>query len=469
MNSFLVPLALTLPALPLTSPVAEDPPPLFRDLDFAEAKATAQTEGKFLVLDAMTSWCGPCKIMDKTTWIDPLVESWVAEHAVAVQLDMDVHESVKNELNITAFPTMVVFKSDGTEFDRYVGLMQPAPMLRWLEGARSGKREIDTLREDVAAELAADIPDNRARILLASRSANAGAEIEAARLVLRLWDADIASEKDVVSRWRLGAGRHLTRDLARANDAFRAEIESRRDERRRVLDAGEDRTLRREWIALNGSLDDADETVLWAALLVNSAEGRTLLQDHESELFNLLISRGMWTAAGHALADPISSVRFLGDNLGAYDVAPQSAPGQKTDGEGPKVIPAIPMGGGMQPAKKTKPEEQEKQKRTPAIPMIPMGGPKPAKAPKTPEEIAEDVRARLTHELRGMAARRYGALLAADRGALADAVARLALEYADDDATRAALVAASVRSGEFDARRESHLAWLSDVSGGAGE
>jgi len=116
----------------------------------------------------------------------------------------------------------------------------------------------------------------------------------------------------------------------------------------------------------------------------------------------------------------------------------------------------IPMGG-----------PEPKGTRIPAIPMMAPGD-KATPAPKTPGDIAREVRSRLTHQLRHDAARRYGALLAADRTAEAEAVASAVLSYADDEATRAALIECALRAGQINTRREAHLAWLDAISNGAG-
>ena len=56
-------------ALPLLAPTsAIEPHDLFRDLSLDEAIELSQQENKLVMLDAMTSWCGPCRQMELTTW-----------------------------------------------------------------------------------------------------------------------------------------------------------------------------------------------------------------------------------------------------------------------------------------------------------------------------------------------------------------------------------------------------------------
>lgn len=533
-------------------------PALFRDLDFAGAKAAAKAEGKMLLLDAMTSWCGPCKVMDRTTWLDPRVVSWVKDNAVAVQLDMDIHEAVKNEIGIKAFPTMVLFKSDSTEFDRAVGLKNPDAMLTWLTGAQNGTREIDSVRARITALDGSDEPKTRLRMALAGQAMDVGATQEAESLAFWLWEREGAddAERTMLHRWRTSVGRNLTQSLIQGSPSASSYALTQKRAREMRLATTENKDVRSEWIALNVALGQTADTALWASMLAAKPEGRTTLKAHQQSVFDLLVDQGLWAAAGHALADPMKEVRFLGDNLGAYDVEPKVEAGNvepKADAaDAPKsmpmipiggmkpatstatapkktTIPAIPLGGmkpakkvepdaakepqdektvipaiplgGMQPAKKvdadagTVPQERKTaipaiplggmrpakpangtpdmaknpQKKIAAVPMIPMGGPKPAARPETPEDVAVEVRARLTHQLRHITSRRYAALLAADRKAEADALAQLGLQYAGDDAMRAALVGCALRASEFDARSQRHLEWLNDVARGAGE
>ncbi|MFT5058127.1 MAG: thiol-disulfide isomerase/thioredoxin [Planctomycetota bacterium] len=508
-------------ALCLVSPALAQHPTLFRDIGFQEARELAKKENKLMLLDAMTSWCGPCKVMDATTWVDPKVESWIAKHTIAIQLDMDLHEALKKSLAVKAFPTMILFNADGKEFDRIVGLRTAEPMLEWLGGALGGHREIDRVRAELTALVESGEPRTRERMSLAARAAELGANHEVAAQILWLWARDAADENEasLLTYWRSGPGRNLTSEFLARFGEWREPILAERNQRSNAMAFAEFEQGRSEWITLNGILGDQDRTVVWAAGLAIQPEGRKVLKAHERQLFTLLVDQGLWAAAGHCLAAPLEQQRFLGENLGAYDVKPTTAtqrksvpmipmggvrPAQPVE---PKTLPAIPMGG-MRPAKAAQPVQPKVTQEPKAIPMIPMSGPKPTKQadneaqavpmipmavpksaqskgvpavpmvsmggpkpkrPETPEEIAADVRERLTHQLRYMSARRYGALLASGRLADAEAVAMALLRYADDDAARAALISCALRAGCVDHRRAAHLDWLDSVARGAGQ
>src|SRR5450432_2534818 len=75
-------------------------PPVFAKLEFAAAREQAAAERKLLLVDATAEWCGPCKLMDRTTWIDPNVVAWLEEHALAIQIDVDAQTDVARQLRV---------------------------------------------------------------------------------------------------------------------------------------------------------------------------------------------------------------------------------------------------------------------------------------------------------------------------------------------------------------------------------
>ena len=323
------------------------------------------------------------------------------------------------------------------------------------------------------------------------------------------------------SSWRATSGPNLAAELLARVPRLRGPLAASRDKREALLTVDEVRTARAEWIALNRSLKEEERTLRWAAMAATSESGVRALRAQSARVFDPLVDAGMWAVAGAALSDPLEGVRFLGDNLGAYDLPEPSASGgaipaipmggmtpAKPAAAKGRVVPAIPMGG-MAPAapKSTKPEvisaiplggmtpakpraaageaaapsgdtipaiplggmapAKPRGEAAPAVPMIPMGG-APTRAtrpaPKSDAEVALEVRGRLTHQLRRMASRRYGALLAANRSAEAEAVAAALLGYVEGPEARAHLVACALRAGRFEARRDVHLRWLDEAA-----
>ena len=106
-------------------------PAVFTSRPYTAAETQADNSGKVFLVDATAAWCGPCKIMDRTTWKDPRVVSWINDNAVAVQVDVDREPKLARQLRINAMPTIIVFR-DGRELNRVVGYRNAEQLVAWL-------------------------------------------------------------------------------------------------------------------------------------------------------------------------------------------------------------------------------------------------------------------------------------------------------------------------------------------------
>jgi thioredoxin 1 len=76
---------------------------------WAEALAVAQEENKLIFLDAMASWCGPCKMMARTTFKEKEVGEFFNANFINVKMDMEKDAEgprLSNDLYLTAYPTL---------------------------------------------------------------------------------------------------------------------------------------------------------------------------------------------------------------------------------------------------------------------------------------------------------------------------------------------------------------------------
>jgi len=118
---------------------AEEAAASFHPLAFDAACKQAGTEGKVVFIDFYTTWCGPCKMLDQTTWKDPSVVALLAQRTVAIKLDAEKVVDLAKRYRIEAYPTLLVLKPDGTEIDRLVGYRPAATFVREFTGLLSGK------------------------------------------------------------------------------------------------------------------------------------------------------------------------------------------------------------------------------------------------------------------------------------------------------------------------------------------
>ncbi len=87
-------LALLL-ALFIPNNVVESPPnETIQWMTFEEAVAANQTTQKKFLVDVYTDWCGWCKVMDRKTFTNPEIVSYINEHFYAVKLNAEQRETI---------------------------------------------------------------------------------------------------------------------------------------------------------------------------------------------------------------------------------------------------------------------------------------------------------------------------------------------------------------------------------------
>lgn len=57
--------------------------------DIETAQKAAKKDGKPLMIDVYTSWCGPCRMLDKNTFHDPQTAAYINEHFHPVKFDAE--------------------------------------------------------------------------------------------------------------------------------------------------------------------------------------------------------------------------------------------------------------------------------------------------------------------------------------------------------------------------------------------
>lgn len=119
----------------------------FHDMTFDAACEAAKKDGKLVMVDFFTTWCGPCKQLDRTTWKDEKVRTWLAGKTVALKIDAEKERALAKKYKVSAYPTILFIKADGTEIDRIVGYRDADAFLEEAGGALSGKDAVARARE----------------------------------------------------------------------------------------------------------------------------------------------------------------------------------------------------------------------------------------------------------------------------------------------------------------------------------
>jgi len=108
-------------------------PASFTNLEYEAALARSIDEKKLLIVDLMAEWCGPCKKMDRTTWVDESVVEWLSANAIAIQVNVDHRSDLAKKFEAHSIPKMVVLR-EGEVIGQRVGGTDVTELLEWLNG-----------------------------------------------------------------------------------------------------------------------------------------------------------------------------------------------------------------------------------------------------------------------------------------------------------------------------------------------
>lgn len=106
--------------------------------DFASGLAQARQEGKPVLATFVTSWCGYCAKMSRSTWKSPVVAARL-DATVPVRVDVEDLEAQGPELaqryGIRGYPVQILLDSAGRVVARSDGYQTPTELLSWLDRA----------------------------------------------------------------------------------------------------------------------------------------------------------------------------------------------------------------------------------------------------------------------------------------------------------------------------------------------
>lgn len=276
-------------------------PALFADLELATALERAMAERKLLLVDATASWCGPCQMMDRTTWVDAAVVAWFHDHALAIQVDVEEHKEIAQQLRIDAMPTIIAFV-EGKEFDRVVGARKPKELLAWLEGVMRGETSLSVSRCRAQATPA----DMGARMQLARELTRAGRYDEALVEHVWLWEHMLEHEPAMYGV-RMSFFAHDLERLISLHGPARAAIEALRDRAAPSASSPVEVESFRDWKCLNGVLGERSRSLAWYDALP-PATRRSLGRLLERDIIPLLIEAQRWAEAGALYDQPLATV-----------------------------------------------------------------------------------------------------------------------------------------------------------------
>lgn len=125
---------------------------------WAEIKARAKKEHKYIFIDCYTDWCGWCKVMDKETMVQPEIVSTLNGKFVPVKMDMEHGEGILMAMkyHVNGFPSFLVFDENGNYVYQSAGYQKLPEFSKMLADAMDKSKQISA--PGYSAKLEVDYP-----------------------------------------------------------------------------------------------------------------------------------------------------------------------------------------------------------------------------------------------------------------------------------------------------------------------
>ncbi len=126
---------------------------------YDEGLTLAKEQDKHILIDFTAKWCGFCRKMEKTTFVDKRVVDLIGKEFVAVKVDGDSNKELdvdgykitekglaKQEYRVQGYPTFWLLKPDGERIGALRGYQETGTMLQVLQFVAD--RKYDTTAAD---------------------------------------------------------------------------------------------------------------------------------------------------------------------------------------------------------------------------------------------------------------------------------------------------------------------------------
>jgi thioredoxin-related protein len=121
----------------------------FINEDYKVAVEKAKQENKLIFMDAYTTWCAPCKLMQKNTFPDAEVAKFYNTKFINLTMDMEKGQGPEllQQFGIVAFPTLLFIDKDGKVAHKALGYHDPKMFLELGQTALSGDNSLSSWTE----------------------------------------------------------------------------------------------------------------------------------------------------------------------------------------------------------------------------------------------------------------------------------------------------------------------------------
>lgn len=116
----------------------DEPGIQFSDAAWKTQLAKAKAENKIVFLDAYTSWCGPCKMLQKNVFTKKEIGDFFNKEFINVKIDMEKGEGPDLALQypLEGYPTLLFIDGDGKVVKKVLGYQTPEELLSIGQGVK---------------------------------------------------------------------------------------------------------------------------------------------------------------------------------------------------------------------------------------------------------------------------------------------------------------------------------------------
>jgi thiol:disulfide interchange protein len=106
--------------------------------DFQAAVTAAAQAKRPILVDVYTTWCGPCKMMDKAVFHNKTVADYLNAHFICIKIDAETPDGAvfQRDYNVTGYPTLLVFDSNANLRETSIGSMDKTEFLAMVKKYR---------------------------------------------------------------------------------------------------------------------------------------------------------------------------------------------------------------------------------------------------------------------------------------------------------------------------------------------
>jgi thioredoxin-related protein len=103
--------------------------------NFEQAVAQATTQNKPVFIYGFTTWCGYCKKMAKSTFMEKEVNDYMNSHYINLSYDLEKDEGIyiAGKYGLTSYPAYVLLNSKGEVLAISGGYMNAEKFLGWVK------------------------------------------------------------------------------------------------------------------------------------------------------------------------------------------------------------------------------------------------------------------------------------------------------------------------------------------------